>query len=183
MSESDTSTIYSEDYNGHRDIDWAVHVTRNPWGWSEDDQRTARLMVVDAYELMVRLTAGAVVEPAHVGTRLMVGDKLASTLDIALTVDEMQEIRMSFGGLVGIQKSTMDAVVKKASKAIAGLEEHVLQWKINSRDIIMKHIEKERRRCVKIVEEGCGDMLIAEGLIEDIMSEECVPVTSPTWSA
>lgn len=44
------TSIYSEDFNGHRDNAWALHVVRNPWGWSENDQRRARHMVADAYE-------------------------------------------------------------------------------------------------------------------------------------
>lgn len=47
------SELYSEDFNGNRDNAWALHVVRNPWGWSEDDQRRARLMIADAYEASI----------------------------------------------------------------------------------------------------------------------------------
>ena len=34
-----------------KDLAWALHVARNPWGWCEDDVREARLMVCDRLEL------------------------------------------------------------------------------------------------------------------------------------
>lgn len=37
-----------------RNMHWALHVVRNPWGWSDEDQRAARLMLADAYEVLER---------------------------------------------------------------------------------------------------------------------------------
>ena len=48
---------YSKTFNGSRDIDWALHVARNPWGWSEDDVREARLMVCDRLERLQKQLA------------------------------------------------------------------------------------------------------------------------------
>lgn len=47
------SSIYSDTHSGVKDNNWALHVVRNGWGWSEEDQRRARLMVADAYEASI----------------------------------------------------------------------------------------------------------------------------------
>ena len=68
------SNIYSYTHRGAKDNAWALHVVRNAWGWSEDDQRRARHMVADAYEARevtiaklqtALLAAGAVISVEH----------------------------------------------------------------------------------------------------------------------
>lgn len=65
-----------------RNTGWALHVVRNPWGWSDDDQRAARLMLADAYELLA--------------------------LRRSVTVTELQESLLAAGAFILVDPATVE---------------------------------------------------------------------------
>lgn len=80
-----------------RSVRWALHVVRNAWGWSDHDQREARLMLADAYELLElrRVVTAAELEAALLSAGAFISVDPATTeprmVRIELRVDQVQK--------------------------------------------------------------------------------------------
>ena len=82
------TSIYSDTHAGVKDNAWALHVVRNPWGWNEEDQRRARLMIADAYEASVGGKA--------VGLTVVVADSKP------MTMERLQTALLAAGALITV---------------------------------------------------------------------------------